>query len=106
MKRHNLSKGLYENPALAGFQNLSYLYSIPYENLTLGEDDKSFKLTTLISLRNKKALVNKFKYKADPSLRDKYSKCFTCNLTLVPSKIFKMRTLLKIKERTRRKTDF
>ena len=58
MKGHNISKGLYENPALAGFQNLSYLYSIPYENLTLGYDDRNFKLTTLISLRNKKALVS------------------------------------------------
>ena len=97
MKGYNLSKGLYENPALSGFQNLSYLYSIPYENLTLGDEDRNFKLTTLISLRNKKALVNKFKYKADQSLRDKYFKCFTCNLTLVPSKMYKMRTVLKIK---------
>ena len=96
MTNFNITKGLYENPALSKFDNLSYLYSLPYEELTLGEEDKSLRLDTLISLRNKKALINKFKYKADASIRDKYYKCFTCNLTAVPSKMFKMRTSLKI----------
>ena len=96
MTNFNITKGLYENPALSRFDNLSYLYSLPYEELTIGEEDKSLRLDTLISLRNKKALINKFKYKADASIRDKYYKCFTCNLTDVPSKMFKMRTSLKI----------
>ena len=34
---------------------------------------------------------------AEATIRDKYHKCFTCNLTGVPSKIYKIRTRLKVK---------
>ena len=34
---------------------------------------------------------------AEATIRDKYHKCFTCNLTGMPSKIYKIRTRLKVK---------
>ena len=34
---------------------------------------------------------------AEATIRDKYHKCFTCNLTGVPSKVYKIRTRLRIK---------
>ena len=36
---------------------------------------------------------------AEATIRDKYHKCFTCNLTGMPSKIYKIRTRLKVKVR-------
>ena len=104
------------------------MYSIPYDSVTLSIGDSDVELTTMISLRDKSAIRNEFKYKgkksfqldlvirlnllfcypqfklyrqrflpAEATIRDKYHKCFTCNLTGVPSKIYKIRTRLKIK---------
>ena len=38
-----------------------------------------------------------FIFPAEPSLRDKYHKCFSCNLTNIETKIFKIRVKLEVK---------
>ena len=64
LKYYNISLGDYENPFLAKFKNLTYLYTIPYDNITLSQGNRrDFNFNTLIILRNKKALHNKFKFK-------------------------------------------
>ena len=109
----NITKSQYSNPKLNNYKNLSHLYSIPYGAISLSSADRNFKLETLISLRNKTHLFNKFKFRgnlkfpsriskmdflaADSSIRDKYHKCFSCDLTDIETKIFKIRVKLEVK---------
>ena len=59
----NVTKNQYINPRLYNYQNISHLYTIPYEDISLSINDDNFKLETLISLRNKTHLFNKFKFR-------------------------------------------
>ena len=60
---YNISFGDYENPKIANFKNLTYLYTIPYDNITLSEGNRrEFDLKTMILLRNKTTLHNKLKF--------------------------------------------
>ena len=109
----NVTKNQYSNPKLYKYKNLSHLYTIPYDDVSLSFNDGNFKLETLISLRNKTHLFKKFKFRgkyfrisyfvslkclsAEPSLRDKYHKCFSCDLTNIKTKIFKIRVKLEVK---------
>ena len=51
MAKYNLTTRDYENPQITQKHNLSYLYSIPYESITLSLDDKDFTLEPMIHLR-------------------------------------------------------
>ena len=51
MENYNLTLGDYENPQITFNHNLGYLYSIPYDNITLSLEDKDFTLKPLIVLR-------------------------------------------------------
>ena len=63
MMYYNISIGDYENPKLTNFKNLTYLYTIPYDNITLSEGNwREFDLKTMILLRNKTTLHNKLKF--------------------------------------------
>ena len=97
MAKYNISNSQYENPKMKKFDNLTYLYSIPYDTITLNTKERNFYLKTIIYLKNKQALYYKFNPEADPNLRGKYNKCFTCDITQVPSKINKMQINLKVK---------
>ena len=59
----NITKNQYSNPKLYKYRNLSHLYTIPYDDISLSFNDENFKLETLISLRNKTHLFNKFKFR-------------------------------------------
>ena len=60
MENYNLTLGDYENPQITLNHNLGYLYSIPYDNITLSLEDKDFTLKPLIVLRWKKPLYKTF----------------------------------------------
>ena len=59
----NITQYQYTNPNLYNYKNLSHLYTIPYDDISLSFNDENFKLETLISLRNKTHLFNKFKFR-------------------------------------------
>jgi hypothetical protein len=97
MKKFNISNLQYANPEFMEFRNLTYLNSIPYDKITLNPKEKNFELKTIIYLKNKDVSYYKFNPVADPNLRGKYFKCFTCDITQVPSKINRLQVKMKVK---------
>ena len=120
MQRFFCLQNEYSNPALYNYKNITHLYTIPYNDISLSIAEKNFKLETLIRLKqgsSKTHLFNKFKFKgklidtdyrvfyfknlffptAESSLRDKYHKCFSCDLTKIENKISKIRVKLEVK---------
>ena len=65
---HFYLQNQYSNPALYNYNNISHLYTIPYNDISLGFQEKNFKLETLIRLKqdsSKTHLFNKFKFKGN-----------------------------------------
>ena len=96
MSKFNISNSEYENPQMKQFSNLTYLYSVPYDKITLDPAHKAMHLKIIVYLKNKTALFYKFKAVADPNLRDKYFKCFTFDLLSVPGKINKVQVKMRL----------
>ena len=65
------------------------MYSIPYDSVTLSIGDTDVELTTMISLRDKSAIRNEFKYKGKKSfqldlvIRLNLLFCFIRNLNFI-----------------------
>ena len=66
MTQYDISSHHYANPQFSD-KNISEVYNIPYEDVTLSIGDKDLELTTIISLRDKSAIRNEFKYKGKKS---------------------------------------
>ena len=98
MRHFNVTNGQYANPEFKEIQDITRLYMIPYEKITLHPDARNFRLRSIIYLKNKTAIFYKFKPFADPTLRDKYFKCFSFDFTDVPEKINKVQVDLNIND--------
>ena len=68
MSQYDISSHHYANPQFSD-KNISEVYSIPYESVTLSIGDSDMELTTMISLRDKSAIRNEFKYKGKKSFQ-------------------------------------
>ena len=54
---------------------LSFLYTIPYENVTLSEENGSIKLSSSVRIKDEK--IKELRMKSNPSMRSSNLKCFT-----------------------------
>ena len=91
----NISLQEYLYPETFRYENLSHIYSIPHDDITLSEKTESVVLKNKIFTKDNK-LLNHFVPKENPNLTDFLYKCFTTNLRGITSKIQAMILELRI----------
>ena len=68
LEEYNISNSQYENPEFQQYNNLTHLYSIPYDNVTLNANKSNFDLKTVLSFKNKDVSYYKFNLQAECKL--------------------------------------
>jgi hypothetical protein len=95
VKKYNITMRQYQFPKTFKYDNITHLYDIPYNDITLSTQNGTVMLKNKIFTKDNR-ILNQFVPQENQNLEDHMYKCFTVDMKEIQSKIDTMIVQLKI----------